>query len=151
MRVYATAQIADAQTSSSGAPEGDVPGNASTRPMPSVDITIFVDAEDVQRALKCSRTSAYGHLRKATGRTNGRGMLRAPVSVWEEYVSEVFGCDSTNTGRPGTRTSRLAVSAKGGARAARTGKQLKQWLESGSEKRLIPITQPRRKRPSAMQ
>ncbi len=44
-------------------------------------LTVFVSVSDVQRALGCSRSAAYEHLRRAAGREQGvRGLLiRLPV------------------------------------------------------------------------
>ena len=50
-------------------------------------ITVFVSAADVMRALGCSKTVAYEHLRRAARRAPGtRGLLRVPVAVWEDYL-----------------------------------------------------------------
>jgi hypothetical protein len=53
-------------------------------------LTKFVSANDVQRVLGCSKSHAYEHLRRATGKTGG-GLLRASVEVWEAYARSMFG------------------------------------------------------------
>ncbi len=55
-------------------------------------ITVFVSAADVMRALGCSKTVAYEHLRRAARRAPGtRGLLRVPVAVWEDYLRGLDG------------------------------------------------------------
>jgi len=45
-----------------------------------------VSARDVMAALGCSRSAAYEHLRRASGRGEGtRGLLRVRQSVWNTY------------------------------------------------------------------
>src|SRR5258708_21045422 len=62
-----------------------------------VPLTIWVGVKDVMHALGCSRSTAYEHLRRASGRSSGRrGLLRVEANVWERYAKEVFGCGSTS-------------------------------------------------------
>ncbi len=50
-----------------------------------VVMTAFIRAKDVQRALGCSRSLAYEHLRRAAGRTGDQlGLLRVSASDWEK-------------------------------------------------------------------
>jgi hypothetical protein len=65
-------------------------------------LTKFVSANDVQRVLGCSKSHAYEHLRRATGKT-GRGLLRASVEVWEAYARSMFGGGSTAAGATATK------------------------------------------------
>ncbi len=45
-------------------------------------VTVFVSAQEVRRALGCSRSLAYEHLRRAAGPEPGsRGLLRVPLDV----------------------------------------------------------------------
>jgi hypothetical protein len=45
-------------------------------------LTMWVAAPEVRRALGCSRSLAYEHLRRAAGRPAGvRGLLRVPLDV----------------------------------------------------------------------
>lgn len=63
-------------------------------------ITIFVSVEDVIAALRCSRSLAYDHLRRASGRPAGtRGLLRVPSLRWEDYLREQQG-EQRLIGRP---------------------------------------------------
>jgi len=72
-----------------------------------ITITIYVTVKEVQRAIGCSRSAAYEHLRKAAGRDKGkRGMLRVPVDRWERYASETFGGKKAKKRSNETRTSR---------------------------------------------
>src|SRR5215472_12003835 len=65
-------------------------------------LTAFVRVKDVMRALGCSRSLAYEHLRRAAQRVPGsRGLLRVPGRVWEKYVLEVYRCGSTSVVEPG--------------------------------------------------
>ncbi len=58
-----------------------------------VPLTIWVGVKDVIRALGCSKSCAYEHLRRASGRSSGRrGLLRVEANVWERYAKEAFGC-----------------------------------------------------------
>ena len=116
----------------------------------SAGLTQFMTPKEIQEALECSRASAYRHVRRASGKT-GRGLLRVAFEDWERYIGRKLRCGSSETEKPGTRISRLEVSDKGGARAARTGKRPKLSLDSGNAIWLIRPTQPRRKRPSATQ
>ena len=143
-----TANTAELQKpSSSKAAISEIAKTSATSPL---GMTQFIAAKDVQEKLRCSRAMAYRHLKQATGKT-GRGLLRAPVEVWEDYARRVFGCDSTETVRSGTRTSKLVVGASRGVRGAQIEKLLKRSAGSGSATWQIRPTQPRRKRPSATQ
>lgn len=51
----------------------------------------YVSAREVQDSLGCSRAHAYLHLRRAIGRTTGRGMLRASREVWVDYARRILG------------------------------------------------------------
>ncbi len=57
-----------------------------------VPITGFVSYRDVMEAIRCSKSAAYRHLRKAVGRPNGtHKALRAPVDMWERYARRTLG------------------------------------------------------------
>ena len=47
---------------------GSATGRIGRRASPIADMTVFVTAADVIAALGCSRSTAYAHLRRATGR-----------------------------------------------------------------------------------
>jgi len=117
-----------------------------------VSITQFVDASDVQQSLKCSRSKAYEHLRRAAGRRpSERGMLRVPARLWERYVKETFEWHGTESAKVSGRSSTTIemVGVDSGAPDARTSGQLK-LLEGGSnEKPKIPIPRPRTRPHSA--
>src|SRR5512138_3110479 len=69
-------------------------------------MTVFVSVTEVRRALGCSRSVAYDHLRRAAGRAPGvRGLLRVPLRIWEGYIAEVFACGSSSAGASGTPRS----------------------------------------------
>jgi hypothetical protein len=56
-----------------------------------IEIPVFLDVQDVMASMKCARTTAYAHMRKALGRLPGaRGHLRVPVYVWQRYVRMQF-------------------------------------------------------------
>jgi hypothetical protein len=56
-----------------------------------IDIPVFIDVHDVMDSMKCSRTTAYAHMRAALRRMPGeRGQLRVPVYVWHRYVRARF-------------------------------------------------------------
>ena len=89
-----------------------------------VQLTRFVDAEDVTRALGCSRSTAYEHLRRAARRQQGeRGLLRVPVTVWERYAAERFV--------PRVQAATAPVRRRG--------------MTASADGAVIPITQPRTK------
>ena len=68
-----------------------------TAPVRELPLTLFVSVDDVRRALDCSRSLAYEHLRRAAGRAPGeRGLLRVSVARWECYIREVYPCDSSD-------------------------------------------------------
>jgi len=70
-----------------------------------VELPVFIDVHDVMRSMKCSRTMAYGHMRKALGRAPGeRGQLRVPVYVWLRYVQRRFDREHERP-QPGRRAS----------------------------------------------
>ncbi len=51
----------------------------------------YVGMKDVMDALDCSKSTAYRHLREASGRVNGTGKsLRVLVEVWERYAKRTF-------------------------------------------------------------
>jgi hypothetical protein len=55
-------------------------------------LTRFVGARAVMQALDCSRSTAYEHLRRASGRLKAqKGLLRVAVAVWERYAAQTFG------------------------------------------------------------
>jgi hypothetical protein len=55
-------------------------------------LTQYVSADDVVRALGCSRSTAYRHLAAAANRPDdARGLLRVPLKVWESYAAATFG------------------------------------------------------------
>jgi hypothetical protein len=116
----------------------------------SPSITPFVDAADVQAALKCSRSTAYYHLRRASGRTSGTGtLLRVPLRTWERYAREVFECHGSGNcpAEPFRRSSTIATaSGASKARAAPIERRLKMLHGDSSGKPKIPIPQPRTKR-----
>jgi hypothetical protein len=52
-----------------------------------IDIPVFLDVGDVMASMKCTRTTAYAHVRRAVGRMPGaRGQLCVPVYVWDRYA-----------------------------------------------------------------
>lgn len=56
-----------------------------------INLPVFVDVHDVRKTMKCSRSVAYEHMRRAVGRQTGqRGQLRVPLYVWREYVDLHF-------------------------------------------------------------
>lgn len=56
-----------------------------------IPIPVFIDVKDVMTSMKCSRTTAYAHMRQAIGRRPGeRGQLRVPIYVWQRYVDAMF-------------------------------------------------------------
>jgi hypothetical protein len=71
-----------------------------------LELPVFVDVTDVMNSMKCSRSAAYEHLRKAGGRLPGqRGQLRVPIYVWLRYVRARFdpesrACERLRRGRP---------------------------------------------------
>jgi len=121
-----------------------------------IGMTDWVAAQDVMRALDCSKTTANEYLRAAAGRSVGTGqLLRVPVDVWEAWARENLvngrrrrwaGADRTRTpststsaatsGGAGTTTRQAASSAAQPAR--RTRKQLALGSLNGSERPLIP-------------
>jgi hypothetical protein len=61
------------------------------KPSHVIEIPVFIDVNDVQASMKCSRTMAYAHMRAALGRAAGeRGQIRVPVYVWHRYVQARF-------------------------------------------------------------
>jgi len=111
-------------------------------------ITMFVSPADVMRALACSRSLAYEHLRRAARRERGvRGLLRVPVDVWERYAAEVFGCGSSGEARSGTAGSSRTAYASSGRRSATTAALQRLARASSSETPPIPLSQPRARRP----
>jgi hypothetical protein len=112
-----------------------------------LELTIFVSAADVQRALGCSRSMAYEHLRHAAGRDFGdRGMLRVSIPIWEAYVEEVFGCGSTSEARSGGAHSTKTEFGDRSRPSAKTKRRQSESLDRSSEMQQIPITRPRRRR-----
>lgn len=61
------------------------------KPAQPAPMTMHVSANDVQRALRCSRASAYAYMREAVGKPEARGLARIPLDVWEAYAKERFG------------------------------------------------------------
>jgi hypothetical protein len=60
-------------------------------PRPPPSATQWICASDVQRLLGCSRSSAYRHLRAASGRHRGEAkLLRVPLAKWEQYAEDTF-------------------------------------------------------------
>ena len=130
--------------------------SANERPIAELDITVFVSAKDVMRALGCGRSSAYDHLRRAGGVSREGEMLRISLEQWERYATLRFGgegdagCTSDNAARSGTGPSTTSTgTVTSDRRAAPTKRQLGPFSRPGSAKPLIPIVQPRR-RPSTM-
>lgn len=112
----------------------------------AVDITQFIDASDVQRALKCSRSKAYEHLRRAAGRgPNERGMLRVPARLWERYVKEIFEWHGSGSARVSGKSSITTEMVGVGSRApsAPTSRQPRLLVVESSERPKIPIPRPR--------
>ena len=139
-----------------GTPRVRGAASANERPIADLDITVFVSAKDVMRALGCGRSSAYDHLRRAGGVSREGEMLRISLEQWERYATLRFGgegdagCTSDNAARSGTRPSTTSTgTVTSDRRAARTKRQLGPFSRTGSAKPLIPIVQPRR-RPSTM-
>src|SRR5689334_2764673 len=69
-------------------------------------ITECITAEDVQRALRCSRSTAYEPLRRASGRPPDCAgmMLRVSIRAWERYFRETFEQWQTST-KPAANTT----------------------------------------------
>lgn len=72
--------------------------------------TTLLTPEDIRAALKCSRSTAYAHMRRALGRGPGEGgLLRIHPDVWEQYARTLWGNSSEtkaaprSTRRPATR------------------------------------------------
>src|SRR6478735_5630319 len=65
--------------------------SANERPIAELDITVFVSAKDVMRALGCGRSSAYDHLRRAGAVSRSGEMLRITLERWERYATLRFG------------------------------------------------------------
>src|SRR5262245_20245609 len=112
------------------------------------DLTEFVTPADVQRVLQCSRSTAYEHLRRASGRPpEQRGLLRVPVRTWERYIREHFEWQTSTraTGaNTGAQSSTIGMAGVTSAQpSARTKGPLKLLLTASSAKPKIPITQPR--------
>jgi hypothetical protein len=126
----------------------DAKAGEVSRPERVVPVTVFVSAVDVMRALGCSRSKAYEHLRRAAGRKPGlRSLLRVSVEVWESYVTEEFGCDSTSEGRRGGAGSTIRrETGSGRARTARTRAPQTPSHASSNATPRIRITLPRVKR-----
>jgi len=73
-----------------------------------IELPAFVDVHDVMGSMKCSRTTAYAHMRAALQRTPGmRGSIRVPLYVWQRYVQAQFDPESSATH---ARPTRPAVS-----------------------------------------
>jgi hypothetical protein len=105
--------------------------SANERPIADLEITVFVSAKDVMRALGCSRSSAYAHLRRAGAVVRNGEMLRITLERWERYATLRFGsdgdagCTSDNAARSGTRPSTASTgAATSDRRAAQTRRQL---------------------------
>ena len=116
-------------------------------------ITQWVSVKDVMRALSCPRSTAYLHLRRASGRKPGeRGLLRVPLEIWERYAQEEFQCQgSTNAGRSGGRGSMMARGdGSGRRRTARTRTRRRASPSSEKCEEPIRVTRPGTKRPSKM-
>jgi hypothetical protein len=58
----------------------------------SAGLTQFMTPKEIQDALKCSRASAYRHVRRAAGKA-GRGLLRVAFEDWERYPRNHVGSD----------------------------------------------------------
>ncbi len=118
-----------------------------------MNITQFVSVKDVQSALHCSLSTAYTHLRKASGRTEGHGLLRVRLDTWERYINEVL-CGSSNgqtlpTGNVNTETSRgNSLSALPNAPIR---KQQRRGRLNGSAAPVIPIPRVFLRQPSEKQ
>jgi hypothetical protein len=108
-------------------------------------VTVFVSAQEVRRALGCSRSLAYEHLRRAAGREPGvRGLLRVPLDVWERYAKEILACSgSSGVDASGTAGSTRTAVGSPGARSAAIARPPSVSSASGSVMPRIPITQPR--------
>src|SRR5687767_13333103 len=107
-------------------------------------LTAFIRAKDVVKALGCSKSTAYAHLRRAAGRVDGdRTLLRVPLSLWEQYLRKAFPCDSSSGEEIGTAGSTKVAFASKGPRAVMTAKRPRSSPDSGSLMPRIPITRPR--------
>lgn len=99
-------------------------------------LTVWVAADDVQRALGCSRSLAYQHLARAAGRETGaRGLLRVPIATWEAYAAATFGAAND----PPPEPPRFVQPSTGPLRLVASNGKSK---HSGP----VRITQPRRRR-----
>jgi hypothetical protein len=90
----------DRTTNTAGAELCTAPDKGAS-PVRRLELTAYVSAKDVQQALGCSMSQAYVHLRRATGKT-GRGLLRAPVDVWEAYSHRLYGVDGAAVNKVGS-------------------------------------------------
>ncbi len=107
-------------------------------------LTAFVRVKDVMRALGCSRSLAYEHLRRAAQRMPGaRGLLRVPVRVWEKYVLEAYQCGSTSGVEPGGAGILRMADVGSVQQSVETRRRPRSSPETGSETLPIRITQPR--------
>ena len=122
-----------------------------------IPITVFVCAADVERAVGCSRSAAYDHLRRASGRAPGaRGMLRVSIATWESYAEKTWGTEvravgSSDVVASGTRTFTPTKTAKGGASKSPRGALIAQprrpSIANSNGMPPIPITRPPTARP----
>ena len=99
-------QLADVSPTSDPA----APDAARSSAVSAPSVTSFVGAKDVMRALGCSRSAAYDHLRRAGAAPRQGGLLRIPLDRWERYANLHFGegddgCTSGNAARSGTPRS----------------------------------------------
>ncbi|HMJ14092.1 MAG TPA: hypothetical protein VK524_21895 [Polyangiaceae bacterium] len=78
----------------------EVEGSEMSSPR-MIEIPVFVDVHDVMGSMKCSRTTAYAHMRAALRRAPGvRGHIRVPLYVWQRYVQAQFDPESSAHARP---------------------------------------------------
>jgi hypothetical protein len=112
------------------------------RPLPP-GMTAWVSAEDVARAVSCSRSKAHEYLRAAAGRGVGTGqLLRVPVDVWEAWARDhlVDGPrhERRGTGRAPPRASTPTCATTKGPSPTRR-RNLGPWAEAMSKLPLIPL------------
>jgi hypothetical protein len=128
---------------SASSPSNDNSHDTFDAPLPSL-----LGAREIEARLRCSRWTAYDHLRKCAARYHGRragqrGLLRVSQQAWLRYETEVLKCGSIVETASITPLSETPTGRAYGARpGAPTAKRPKRAPSSGSESSLIPT--PRR-------
>lgn len=106
----------------------------------------YITAKDIMSSMRWSKAKAYSEMGRA-GAKKINGTLRIEQRDWEQYIWQ-SGCESVGTSGTGVSTSITRTVRSRGSSAARdapTRRRLGPFERGGSEKPLIPTTQPRKR------